>query len=220
MKHRRFTAASAGIWLVAFNQHCFADLAWERTQIEFQPDPAEITVAGTFKFKNAGDSLVKVKSVKTSCGCTSAGLQKRTYAPGESGEMIVAMHTNGRVSPMRETVRVETDDGKATTLTVRLAIPDYIKVSPGFVFWKRGEAQTPKSFTVDIAPGTAQVKNLTVTSSDPNFSATVVAEQPGRRYRVDLTPKSTDAPSVTTLTIQTDYPKEQPARVFAYAKTL
>ena len=42
-----------------------------------------------FKFKNTGTSLLKIKKVIKTCGCTPFTLEKKEYAPGESGTLKV-----------------------------------------------------------------------------------------------------------------------------------
>ncbi|MHC4396438.1 MAG: DUF1573 domain-containing protein [Planctomycetota bacterium] len=42
-----------------------------------------------FKFTNTGDSLMKIKRVSKTCSCTPFALEKREYAPGESGVLKV-----------------------------------------------------------------------------------------------------------------------------------
>ncbi|MCB1041372.1 MAG: DUF1573 domain-containing protein [Acidobacteria bacterium] len=50
-------------------------------------------IASTITFRNSGNEELVITSVKTSCGCTAAKLEKMTYAPGESGEIAVTMKT-------------------------------------------------------------------------------------------------------------------------------
>ena len=57
-----------------------------------------------------------------------------------------------------------------------------------------------------------------MTSSNPAFEARVIPVEPGKRYRVQVTAKDVSAPGIATFTIQADYPKEQPGRIFAYGK--
>ncbi|MHC4574524.1 MAG: DUF1573 domain-containing protein, partial [Planctomycetota bacterium] len=42
-----------------------------------------------FKFKNTGDSLLKIERVTKTCGCTASALDKKEYMPGESGAVKV-----------------------------------------------------------------------------------------------------------------------------------
>src|ERR1700720_1086005 len=64
-----------------------AGLTWEQTQIELHPGVGDKEAVGHFKYKNTGDKAVRIKSVRSSCGCTTAQTQKDQVDPGESGEI-------------------------------------------------------------------------------------------------------------------------------------
>jgi len=51
--------------------------------------PSDAAVEAGFAFRNAGDAPVTITGVRTSCGCTAAALEQKTYAPGESGRIDV-----------------------------------------------------------------------------------------------------------------------------------
>ena len=65
----------------------FAQLRWEKTVQSFERSPGDPAVEATYPFKNTSTVPVTIKKLRTSCGCTAAKLEKRTYAPGESGEI-------------------------------------------------------------------------------------------------------------------------------------
>ncbi len=46
-----------------------------------------------FAFTNAGTTAVEVTDLRTGCGCLKPKLEKRTYAPGEGGEIVLEVHT-------------------------------------------------------------------------------------------------------------------------------
>jgi hypothetical protein len=46
----------------------------------------------SFHFTNTGSQPLIIEQVKTSCGCTSAKLAKQQYAPGESGQIDIALN--------------------------------------------------------------------------------------------------------------------------------
>src|SRR5437868_3122018 len=45
------------------------------------------TLTGRFKFKNAGDGVLKIGAPGASCDCTEAKVKPDALAPGESGEL-------------------------------------------------------------------------------------------------------------------------------------
>ena len=61
----------------------------------------------TFAFRNIGDDPVTIMRVTSSCGCTTPRLDKRTYAPSESGA-ITARFEIGQRSITRWRMREST----------------------------------------------------------------------------------------------------------------
>ena len=87
MKTALFTAT---LWLGALGVTALAEgtpkIQFERTVYDFGSTSRVATVSGVFKFKNAGDGLLKIEPPKPTCGCTFAELKPDTLAPGPVGE--------------------------------------------------------------------------------------------------------------------------------------
>ena len=66
-----------------------------------------------------------VASVRASCGCTAATLDKTTYAPGEQGVVDVTFTFDGRTGPQVKYVTVTTagPDPQEHLLTLTVDIP-------------------------------------------------------------------------------------------------
>lgn len=47
----------------------------------------------TFKLKNAGNEILEIKRVATSCGCTKGEINKEKINPGEEAELLVTYDT-------------------------------------------------------------------------------------------------------------------------------
>jgi len=80
-----------------------------------------------FVFKNEGDETLKIKRVKTSCGCTAALLSDKDIAPGEKGEIKVTLDTKGFGGKNTKYIDVESNDPaqphKRLTISVEIEIP-------------------------------------------------------------------------------------------------
>ena len=78
----------------------------------------ESKVMGSFKFRNAGDGLLKLEKPSTSCGCTIATLKKDSLNPGETAELSFSLSMSGLKSgPVWKSIRVASNDpGKPTSL--------------------------------------------------------------------------------------------------------
>lgn len=59
-----------------------------------------------FEFENIGDSLLVIKKISSSCGCTVAELQKKEYTPGETGTMIIRFNSRGYFGEVTKTLTV------------------------------------------------------------------------------------------------------------------
>lgn len=69
----------------------------------------------TFKFTNKGSSQLKIKDIKTSCGCTAALVSNDNLAPGQEGTIKVELDTKNRSGKMSRTVTIQSNDPKDPT---------------------------------------------------------------------------------------------------------
>ncbi|RJP63768.1 MAG: DUF1573 domain-containing protein [Ignavibacteriales bacterium] len=67
-------------------------------------------VEWTASFKNAGNSDLVIKDVKSSCGCTAAVLSGKTIKPGESGNLKIEFDSNNKNGKISKTVTLYTND--------------------------------------------------------------------------------------------------------------
>jgi hypothetical protein len=184
---------------------CFGargELKFDKTEIELHPAPADKQAVGHFMYQNTGKQPVHFKSVKASCGCTTAQSQKDEVPPGEKGEITATFNIGDRTGTQVKTVTVETDDpaNPKTVLTLRTIIPQQLEVTPTFVFWKQGEKPDPKTITVKVGKEFT-VNHIKVTSSSPDFQTKV--EEAGKgEFKIDVQPKETNNLVASTLTIQ------------------
>ncbi len=94
-------------------------------------DPGSSNVC-EFPFKNVGDALLKILSVKTDCGCAVFTLEKKEYAPGESGTLKIKYHATSRASSVsRYTVVTSNDSVKPkVTLTMKGRVVERVAYEP------------------------------------------------------------------------------------------
>src|SRR5436853_4262983 len=179
-----------------------AELKWEKTNVELHPAPNDKQAVGHFKYQNVGKTPIHFKSVKASCGCTTAQTQKDLVPPGDKGEITATFNIGDRTGTQVKTVTVETDEptNPKTVLTLRTIIPQQLEISPNFVFWKQGDKPDPKTITVKVGKEFT-VKHIKVTSSSPDFQ-TKVEEKGNGEFKIDVEPKETNNLVASTLTIQ------------------
>jgi len=96
---------------------CLAALAAGAPKIQFDQPVYDFgktsqvqTVSGTFKFKNAGDGILKVEAPKPSCGCTVASLKSDTLKPGETGELAFTLNLGPARTQLEKRIAVLSND--------------------------------------------------------------------------------------------------------------
>jgi hypothetical protein len=79
-----------------------------------------------YKFTNTGSTPIKIQSVLTSCGCTTAALSKTDYAPGESGEIAANFVFGGHTGRQTKSIMVSTSaaPGQPTVLKLHVYIQE------------------------------------------------------------------------------------------------
>jgi Protein of unknown function (DUF1573) len=181
-----------------------ANLKWEETQIDLHPKPGDSSAVGSFKYKNEGGETVHIKSVHTSCGCTTASRKKDDISPGESGEITATFKVGSSTGTQQKTIQVETDDPAQpiTVLTLRAEIPQMIEIKPTFVYWQDTEPAKPKTILVKTAKE-LNVKSLNVTSSSSQFQAKVTSDG-ANEFKIEVQPRDTSHELNATLTVQPD----------------
>ena len=200
--------ARIGVIAVAFVSFLTAraQLTWEKTEVELHPAAADKQAVGTFRFENKTDKPIRILSVHTSCGCTTAGKTKDVVAPGEKSEITATFNIGDRTGVQQKQITVQTDDQKqpTTVLTLKAVIASPLELQPTFVFWQQGEEPKPKTI---VAKTTKEipVKHIDVTSSSPDFQATVENGANGE-FRIKVQPKETKRTVAATLTIKPDNP--------------
>ena len=171
-----------------------AILHWDQTEVSLDAPPFAESVEGAFTFTNTTKQTVTIAEIHSSCGCTVPQLEKRAYAPGESGT-IRAVFTLGERTGLQEkaiTVTTAEPDASRTVLTLRVHIPKLFEVSPYFLIWNGGDSPAGKTIHLNILePKFLAIES--VDSSHANFTATT-APVPGdaTRHVITNTAKSTD----------------------------
>lgn len=101
----------------------FAELKWENAHVTTDAAPGEEVVTLRYPFKNEGEAPVTIKKISPVCGCTTADLEKKTYAPGEKGEIVAYFTIGKRTGTQSKRIIIRTDDGKKDTLRFTVKIP-------------------------------------------------------------------------------------------------
>lgn len=112
-------------------------------------------VYGRFGFTNTSDHPVTIHELKPSCGCLNPRLEKRTYAPGESGEFYLRVQTaNEEPGPKEYFCKVLYEDIEPREVEVRfkVTLPDeQVAVRPrALIFYQPAGGAPPPSQKVVV----------------------------------------------------------------------
>jgi len=108
-----------------------------------------------FKFKNVGDSLLKISKIQSTCGCTVGKLARKEYKPGESGTLEVTYHAGERPYSIRKQLFVFSNDRARPTVKLTIAAKIVIKVT-----------YEPKNVKLLLKGDKASLPEIKLTSTD------------------------------------------------------
>jgi hypothetical protein len=196
-----------------------AQLKWDKPQQTLIPQPGEKTITAKFGFTNVGQSPITIVDVHPSCGCTTATLAKKEYAPGESGEIEAKLNFAGHVGHQEKWIYVTTNVSGAEPALLSLAvdIPPEVTIQPEFVMWRVGDPLESKTIRVVIPDG-IPTKLVAAQADSPTMQVRLQEVRAGKEWEVKVTPTSTREPVKAVVTIRSDYPAGNPASYSAYAR--
>ena len=115
-------------------------------------------------------------------------------------------------------ITVVTDDPAhpSTSLTLKVTIPQLLELQPTFVYWQAGEPAKAKTILAKVGKDVT-IKNLDVSSSNPDFLTKVEAGALANEFRINVEPRQTAQPASATLTIKPDLPSGKSKILYATA---
>ncbi len=205
--------------LLAVATPVFGQLKWENPEQTFTAKPLDKVIIAKFRFANVGTSSVKITDLRPSCGCTTALLEKKEYAPGESGEIEAKLKFDGRIGHQEKWIVVTTDwiPPQPVILRMTVTIPESITIDPELVIWRVGDQLKPKTVRI-VVPDEIPEKIVSVQADNAAVKLELREIRPGKELEVIVTPATTNQPGGATLLIRTDYPPENPVTRYAYAR--
>ncbi|MET3874302.1 DUF1573 domain-containing protein [Puniceicoccus vermicola] len=203
-----------------------ADLSFEERVWKETAGVSQEKVEFAFPFENSGETEVTITEIKSSCGCTTAKLDKKTYAPGESGEITGTFNIGSRQGLQRKTVRLTTDSvaQPQILLTLEVDIPKLVSIEPGMLLWRKGEVPDVKTLKilpneemgVEIAGIDLEAEGVSIEMLDVEPTGAAEVEGTGVREAL-VTVASTEAPNRGLIRITAMLPDGQEKLYFAHA---
>jgi hypothetical protein len=166
-----------------------ANLVFETVSQSVPAKWSDQQVVAVYKFKNTGNETVKITDLQSSCGCTVPSLDKKQYAPGESGELRAVFTVGDHLGPQIKTITLKTDltAQSAILLTFKTDIPPFPDPQPQVVAWAKADKPDPKTITVLIPPDVPFDK-IEIGSKGTAFTATLKTIAAGQHYEIVVTP--------------------------------
>lgn len=143
-------------------------LTWEKMAHDFGNIPDTTQVTYVFKFKNNTDKNVTILRAHGSCGCTVPDLPKKSFKPGESGEMPVTFNPANRKGPNPKAVTIEYSEPAGTpqtVVTINANVQPLVMIEPQKMYLQE----------IDSKMGTTAV--ITVSGRKSDFAVTSVEKQ-------------------------------------------
>ncbi len=165
-------------------------------------------ISGVFKFKNAGDGILKVDPPVPSCGCTDARVKPDTLAPGESGEIAYSINLDRPMQGVQKHIKVHSNDPKTpdVQLTMQLDYTPLYELNPKMLHLTlaAGENEALGSFTVTRNDGKPLDIEKLLTSQkwvDAAIDPSSVARTTSARVNVKVH-RPADPPSTFAVSVQ------------------
>ena len=95
-------------------------IQFDQTVYDFGKTSQVENVSGVFKFRNAGDGLLKVEPPKPTCGCTVADLKPDTLKPGETGELSFTLNLGRYRTQLEKRIAVKSNDPQTPELSLTI----------------------------------------------------------------------------------------------------
>lgn len=185
----------------------------DEPEFDFGEKRNDEKVEHEFIVKNAGDGLLLIDKVKTTCGCTVAQPEKKELQPGESTKIKATLTLANRQGPQTKNITVESNDPENPVLTLTLkgvaTAPIIIEprtVNLGYSILEDLVEEKIVEVKTNLPDLTFNITGVDM-SNLPQFTAEVETVEAGKHYKIKI--KQTDkVESGTTLsksfTIQTD----------------
>ena len=105
---------------------------FDQTIYDFGPISPGSANTGEFKFENKGNAVLEINDITKTCGCTVPELEKKKYAPGESGTIKVTYNADKSIGVRTRKLYVASNDpvNPKVELTVKATITEKVISEP------------------------------------------------------------------------------------------
>ncbi len=139
-----------------------------------------------FRFHNAGDQVLEIGQLRSSCGCTAALLSTRRLAPGAMGELQVTFNSQDFRGEIQKMVTFDTNDPDHASITFSLrgTVKAELFLDPERVNWGVVEQADPLVSELEIVNNSSRsirLQSPEVTSPGIQAELSSLTVAPGER---------------------------------------
>ncbi len=178
-------------------------------------------VVHTFEVPNLSDRVLSVRSVSTTCGCTTTGKYDKQVLPGQVWKLEANLSTHGRQGALSKTITVTTDDPQRPQILLVLKgeVRRRFECFPAAVSLGAMLAGSSAKRTIAIVNKYPEPVIFTRGGKDPSGLKMTLREiEKGRRYELDVetVPPLAETPSFQPITLQADLKAEPSLAIPVY----
>jgi len=173
------------------------------------------TLTHDFIVRNEGDQVLKLLSVKPSCGCTVAQGYDTDIPAGGQGKIPVSMDSKKLHGKFSKTVTVNSNDPVTPVLRLSLMgeVKQYVELSPQRLNFSHIKNQEERSETITITNNSDKTMQLALEGEGTvgPFTLELVEKEPGKVVEAKISAKPPYQPKLNNaqFTLTTNVP-EQP----------
>lgn len=164
-------------------------IQFETTVHDFGRAKSGEVVKYTYGFTNTGDQVLELSGVQA-CGCITADFTRKVD-PGQTGAVPISFNSAGYSGPVIKTITVTCNDrtNPRPMLQFKGTIWKPIDVIPQFAVLNLSADAPLASTTVVITNNMPDLVTLSAPQcSNPAFAAELKTDQPGKEFRLVITP--------------------------------
>lgn len=163
-------------------------IQFDSTSFDFDKAIGGSAVRHDFYFTNTGNATLRIVSVNTSCGCTTAGEWTREVAPGGSGKIPLQFNSGNFSGPVTKTATVMSTDAAtpSVTLMIKGNVWRPLEVNPPVAMLNvNSELVSNATATVHIINHTPEpLEVFEPTAGNAQFAVELRTNTPGKAFDV------------------------------------
>jgi len=188
-----------------------AEMAFETKLIEIHASPDDKSVRGEFIFEIKGQDET-IKDYDAKCTCLAARVEplnpdrseKLKWEIGEKGKIMAQFDVSNFRGTVDKAIELNLIDGDAPiVLTIRVHVPELVKMEPSSHKWDVGSSPDAKVFKITVNH-TEPIKILSHSGNNPNFPYELKTIKEGWEYEITVKPKSTEGSGIGLLSFRMD----------------